>query len=80
MLLGALVHYVLAKWASEGASGLLELGTTLTRRLNTVFDAAEQRRGPLKTASSSRFLQLSDSIEGERDDAKIMASKPLNYA
>jgi hypothetical protein len=38
---GALVHYVLARWASEGASGLLELGPTLTRRLQTIFETAE---------------------------------------
>lgn len=38
---GALVRYVLAKWASEGASGLLELGPTMTRRLNTVCHEAE---------------------------------------
>jgi SAM-dependent methyltransferase len=34
--IGALVRYVLARWASEGASGLLELGPTMTRRLNDV--------------------------------------------
>jgi hypothetical protein len=38
---GAIVHYVLARWASEGASGLLELGPTLSRRLNTVCIEAE---------------------------------------
>ena len=38
---GALVRYVLARWASEGASGLLELGPTMTRRLNAVCAAAE---------------------------------------
>ena len=38
---GAIVHYVLARWASEGASGLLELGPTLSRRLNTVCAEAE---------------------------------------
>jgi hypothetical protein len=38
---GAIVHYVLARWASEGASGLLELGPTLTRRLNEVCIDAE---------------------------------------
>jgi len=37
------MHYVLARWASEGASGLLELGPTLTRRLKTIFDTAEQQ-------------------------------------
>jgi hypothetical protein len=38
---GAIVHYVLARWASEGASGLLELGPTLSRRLNAVCADAE---------------------------------------
>lgn len=38
---GAVVRYVLAKWASEGASGLLELGPTMTRRLLAVCTKAE---------------------------------------
>ncbi len=38
---GAIVRYVLARWASEGASGLLELGPTMTRRLHTVCTEAE---------------------------------------
>ena len=37
---GAIVHYVLARWASEGASGLLELGPTLSRRLLEVCTTA----------------------------------------
>ena len=40
--IGAIVHYVLARWASEGASGLLELGPTLSRRLNAVCTDAEE--------------------------------------
>ena len=39
---GAIVRWVLARWASEGASGLLELGPTMTRRLQAVFTEAEQ--------------------------------------
>lgn len=38
---GAIVRYVLARWASEGASGLLELGPTMTRRLHGVCTVAE---------------------------------------
>lgn len=38
--IGALVRYVLARWASEGASGLLELGPTMTRRLHDVCQQA----------------------------------------
>jgi hypothetical protein len=38
---GALCHYVLAKWATAGSGGLLELGPTMIRRLTGVCDAAE---------------------------------------
>ncbi len=38
---GAIVRWVLARWASEGASGLLELGPTMTRRLQAVCTDAE---------------------------------------
>jgi hypothetical protein len=38
---GAIVRWVLARWASEGASGLLELGPTMTRRLHAVCTQAE---------------------------------------
>jgi hypothetical protein len=38
---GAIVHYVLARWASEGASGLLELGPTMSRRLQQVCAEAD---------------------------------------
>ena len=38
---GALCHYVLAKWATQGSGGLLELGPTMTRRLGRICDDAE---------------------------------------
>ena len=38
---GAIVHYVLCRWASEGSSALLELGPSMTRRLHEPFAAAE---------------------------------------
>ena len=38
---GAIVRWVLARWASEGSSGLLELGPTFTRRLHAVCVDAE---------------------------------------
>jgi hypothetical protein len=38
---GAIVRYVLARWASEGASGLLEIGPTMVRRLEAVCAEAE---------------------------------------
>ncbi len=38
---GALVHYVLAKWASGGSGGLLELGPTMVHRLWAPIEGAE---------------------------------------
>lgn len=38
---GAIVRYVLARWASEGSAGLLELGPRTARRLNDVCLEAE---------------------------------------
>ena len=40
--IGAVVRWVLARWASEGAGGLLELGPTMTRRLEDVCRTAEE--------------------------------------
>ena len=53
---GAIVRYVLARWASEGASGLLELGPTMTRRLNTV--CAEAEAAGTDEARLAAFQQL----------------------
>jgi len=39
---GALCHYVLAKWATEGSGGLLELDPRMVRRLAAVCEAAEE--------------------------------------
>ena len=38
---GAIVHYVLAKWASGGSGGLLELGPTMVHRLWAPIEEAE---------------------------------------
>lgn len=39
---GALVRYVLARWATEGSGGLLELGPAMVRRLWGVVEEAEE--------------------------------------
>ncbi len=39
---GAIVHYILAKWATEGSGGLLELGPRMAKRLREPFVAAEE--------------------------------------
>ncbi len=38
---GAVVHYVLARWASAGSGGLLELGPSMVRRLRAAVERAE---------------------------------------
>jgi hypothetical protein len=38
---GAIVWYVLAKWASAGSGGLLELGPSMVHRLWGPIEAAE---------------------------------------
>src|ERR1700734_2417775 len=39
---GAVVHYVLAKWASAGSGGLLKLGPTMAHRLWAAVEEAEE--------------------------------------
>jgi hypothetical protein len=39
---GAIVHYVLAKWASAGSGGLLELGPSMVHRLWAPIEEAEE--------------------------------------
>jgi len=39
---GALVRYVLAKWATGGSGGLLELGPAMVHRLWAVVEVAER--------------------------------------
>lgn len=57
---GAIVRYVLAKWASEGASGLLELGPTMTRRLHAV--CTEAHAAATDEARLAAFEQLRQMI------------------
>jgi hypothetical protein len=58
--LGALCHYVLAKWATGGSGGLLELGPTMTRRLGGVCDAAEA--AGTDDARLTAYAQLRDML------------------
>jgi hypothetical protein len=39
---GALVRYVLARWATGGSGGLLELGPSMVHRLWAVAEQAEE--------------------------------------
>jgi hypothetical protein len=58
--LSALCHYVLAKWATAGSGGLLELGPTMTRRMAAVCDGAEAAGSD--EARLAAYSQLRDMI------------------
>jgi hypothetical protein len=53
---GALVHYVLAKWASAGSGGLLELGPAMVHRLWAPIEEAE--RADTDEARLAAYQQL----------------------
>ncbi len=57
---GAIVRYVLAKWATGGSGGLLELGPTMTRRLAEVCDRAEA--ADTDDARLAAYAQLRDMV------------------
>ena len=57
---GALCHYVLAKWATAGSGGLLELGPTMTRRLASACADAEAAN--TDDARLAAYAQLRDMI------------------
>jgi hypothetical protein len=57
---GAIVHYVLAKWASAGSGGLLELGPSMVHRLWTAVEQAEEEG--TDQARLDSYRQLSQMI------------------
>jgi hypothetical protein len=57
---GAVAHYVLAKWASEGSGGLLELGPTMVHRLWAVFEKADEEGSD--DARAAAYQQLRQMI------------------
>jgi hypothetical protein len=57
---GSIVHYVLAKWASAGSGGLLELGPTMVHRLWAPIEEAEER--DTDTARLEAYHQLRQMI------------------
>jgi hypothetical protein len=57
---GAICRYVLAKWATGGSGGLLELGPTMTIRLAEVCERAETEG--TDDARLAAFAQLREMI------------------
>jgi hypothetical protein len=54
------VHYVLAKWASAGSGGLLELGPSMIHRLWSAVEQAEEEG--TDQARLDSYRQLSQMI------------------
>jgi hypothetical protein len=57
---GAICRYVLAKWATAGSGGLLELGPTMTHRLAAVCDDADA--AGTDEARLAAYAQLRDML------------------
>ncbi|MHB8439992.1 MAG: DUF6027 family protein [Acidimicrobiales bacterium] len=56
---GAIVHYVLAKWATAGSGGLLELGPTMIHRMwEPVERAEEQGTDAARLAAYDQLRQM----------------------
>jgi hypothetical protein len=69
---GALCHYVLAKWATGGSGGLLELGPTMTRRLNDVCDAAEaEGSDEARLAAYAQLREMLDWLRHPLDHPEV---------
>jgi hypothetical protein len=69
---GAIVHYVLAKWASQGASGLLELGPSMVRRLNRVCaEAHEADTDEARLAAFETLRQMLSWLEYPLDHPEV---------
>jgi hypothetical protein len=69
---GALCHYVLAKWATEGSGGLLELGPRLTRRLADVCDEAEaEGTDEARLAAYAQLRQMLDWLRYPLDHPEV---------
>ena len=69
---GAVVRYVLAKWASGGSEGVLELGPSTVDRLTEVV--REARSNGSEAARLAAFEQLAQMIEWVRlplDDPSV---------
>ncbi len=56
---GAIVRYVLAKWASAGSGGLLELGPSMVNRLWEPIERAEaEGTDPARLAAYEQLRQM----------------------
>ena len=77
---GALAHYVLSRWATEGSGGLLEIGPTMVRRLWAPTAEAESINDDSERLAA--YHQLREMLSWlrfplEHDDAYPEQAKPV---
>ncbi len=65
----ALVRYVLARWASAGSEGLLEIGPHMAQRLHAVADAAAGGSEQDKLAAYEQLRQMLSWLVVPLDDS-----------
>ena len=69
---GALAHYVLCRWASEGSSALLELGPRMIRRLREPIEAAEaEGTDEARLAAYDQLRQMTDWLNFPLDHPEV---------
>ena len=74
---GALARYVLARWASEGSAGLLELGPTMVGRLwSTVEQAEAVGTAEARLAAYDELRQLLSWLRVPLDDQEVAPPEP----
>ncbi len=75
---GALCRYVLARWASEGAAGLLELGPRMVHRLAAVCTQAEaDGTDEARLAAYSQLRQMLEWLRLPLEDDAIYGDDPV---
>jgi Family of unknown function (DUF6027) len=75
--MGALCRYVLARWATGGSGGLLELGPTMVHRLSAVCESAEA--DGTDEARLAAYAALRDIVSWLRlplDDPSVYGDEP----
>ncbi|HEX7522522.1 MAG TPA: DUF6027 family protein [Acidimicrobiia bacterium] len=74
---GALCRYVLARWATGGSGGLLELGPTMVHRLSAVCEAAEaQGTGEARLAAYAALRDMVSWLRLPLDDPSVYGDEP----
>lgn len=74
---GALCRYVLARWATGGSGGLLELGPTMVHRLSAVCEAAEaDGTDEARLAAYAALRDIASWLRLPLDDPSVYGDEP----